>query len=291
MDLKAQLFYWQYRWEPSLQILHDWMWWGLEHSQFFENVFGCSLTCSIKYGSPLRMVPFLIWHNLYLPAQIEFMLLGVTFFSPPGWNPSMLAWHNPPEITSWNVWTGKGPDGLLGLFFNEIFRDLHVTHEISHNFIEEKSQQTIWSLAQFTHSQWSSGDYGRLIMRISNLENWEGLHQSINSDLCWKIQIMSIQKAPFSRRAIFDRADQGSIQYSRRIGSCFEDIITVHQVDIEESPSPHCTVKSETTELLNSINILGQTFRLRIDQSFLIHLSLIFWPVRSNGFQTASQLP
>src|SRR5882724_4179544 len=44
---------------------------------------------------------------------------------------------------------------------------------------------------------------------------------------------------------------------------CFKDIVTIHQLESSKrgpSPTP-VPVKSETTELLNTINMLGQNFQ------------------------------
>src|SRR5882724_3969769 len=92
-------------------------------------------------------------------------------------------------------------------FKDALFRDYpdawkaYVSSEVLHEFIEEKSQQTIQSLAQFATFNW---EFRRIMSRLVGHSNPEELKKaytkSINSALHWKIQIyLKLEKALFSR--------------------------------------------------------------------------------------------
>jgi len=69
----------------------------------------------------------------------------------------------------------------------------------------------------------------------------------------------------------------------------FEDIITVHQLEpSKRGPSPILApVKSETTELLNAINMLGQNFQAALSgiQNRSLPPCQSFRPVQSSNFR------
>jgi len=63
------------------------------------------------------------------------------------------------------------------------------------NLSKKNSQQTIQSIAQFTIFNWSSGDYGRLVMEGHPTgELKKGLTKSINMDLARRYKFISIGK-------------------------------------------------------------------------------------------------
>jgi len=169
-------------------------------------------------------------------------------------------------------------------FKEALFRDYpdaqkaYMSSEVLDEFIEEKSQQTIKSLAQFTTFNW---EFRRIMARLvmeghSNLEELKKAYtKSINSDLCQKIQIyLKLQKTPILKGDLYliEQVREAAEYILEGLDPHFEDIVTVHQLEsLKRGPSPMpVPVKSEMTKLLNAINMLGQNFQAALTsmQSF-----------------------
>jgi len=83
----------------------------------------------------------------------------------------------------------------------------YMSSEVLEKFIEEKSQQTIWSLAQFSTFNW---EFRRIMARLvmeghSNPEELKKAYtKSTNSDLCQKIQLyLKSEKAPVLKGELY----------------------------------------------------------------------------------------
>jgi len=98
--------------------------------------------------------------------------------------------------------------------------------------------------------------------------------KSINSDLHQKIQIyLKLEKAPILKGEPYsiEKVREAAEYVLEGSDPHFEDIVTVHQLESSKrAPSPLVPVKSETAELLNAINMLGQNFQAALTsiQSF-----------------------
>src|SRR5882724_7960586 len=131
------------------------------------------------------------------------------------------------------------------------------------------SQQTIKSLAQSTTF---NREFRRITARLveeghSNLEELKKAYtKSINSDLHRKIQIyLKSEKTPILKGEPYsiEQVREAAKYILKGLDPCFEDIITVHQLEsLKRCPSLMLVpVKSEMTKLLNAINMLGQKFQ------------------------------
>ena len=108
----------------------------------------------------------------------------------------------------------------------------------------------------------------RLAMEgCSNLEELKKAYtKSINLDLCQKIQIyLKSEKAPILKGEPYsiEQVREAAEYILEGSDPHFEDIVTVHQLESSKrGPSLILVlVKSEMTELLNAINMLGQNFQ------------------------------
>src|SRR5882724_9304693 len=160
-------------------------------------------------------------------------------------------------------------------FKEALFRDYlnawkaYVSSEVLDEFIEEKSQQTIKSLAQFATFNW---EFRRITARLvmeghSNPEDLKKAYtKSINSDLHWKIQIyLKSEKAPVLKGELYsiEQVREAAEYILEGSDPHFKDIVMIHQLESSKGgPSlTPVTVKSETSELLNTINMLGKNFQ------------------------------
>src|SRR5882724_1651708 len=169
-------------------------------------------------------------------------------------------------------------------FKEVLFRDYpdawkaYMSSEVLDEFIKEKSRQTIKSLTQFATF---NREFRRIMARLvtegcSNPEELKKAYtKSINSDLHQKIQIyLKSEKAPILKGEPYsiEQVREAAEYVLEGLDPCFEDIITVHQLESSKRapslmPAP---VKSETAELLNTINMFGQNFQAALTsmQSF-----------------------
>jgi len=176
-------------------------------------------------------------------------------------------WESLPEIHT------MPPD--WDTFKEALFRDYpdawkaYVSSEVLDEFIEEKSRQTIKSLTQFATF---NREFRRIMARLvtegrSNPEELKKAYtKSINSDLRRKIQIyLKSKKAPILKGEPYsiEQVREAAEYILEGLDPHLEDIIMVHQLEsLKRGPSPMpVPVKSEMTELLNAINMLGQNFQ------------------------------
>jgi len=159
-------------------------------------------------------------------------------------------------------------------FKEALFRDYpdawkaYMSSEVLDEFIEEKSQQTIKSLAQFATFNW---EFRRIMARLvmeghSNPEELKKAYtKSINLDLCQKIQIyLKLEKAPILKGEpyLIEQVREAAKYILKGSDPCFKDIVTVHKLESSKrGPSPMpLPVKSETMRC--PLTCWAKTFRL-----------------------------
>ena len=178
-------------------------------------------------------------------------------------------WENLPEFHA------TPPD--WDAFKEALFRDYpdarksHTSLAVLDVFVEEKSQQGVHSLGEFTTF---NREFRRITASLvaegqsSPIKLQKAYTKSINLDLRWKIHIyLKGEKVPHVKGEPYS-IEQVHAAAEYILGGSdprFEDIVMVQPAPSNSGHSPVVpAIKSETAELLNAINMLRQNLQVTL---------------------------